>query len=300
MNLRYIVAVFTAVVAIVLWFNIRFFDPESIRGKRVLVTGASSGIGEQIAFEYAKLGAKLVITARRSEHLTKVAKYCRQLGAMSVSIVSADITVPDGRAKLVAETLKILQGLDVLILNHGIMPFGLWKFSSQNFTSIENLMNVNFLSYVDLTTQFFDSLKHSKGRIGVLSSVSGKHSFPLMVGYAASKQALQGFFNGLRQEIEFQNFDVTVTLAIYGPIATLKAIETANKFAVSFDPSILMGKVENAAIGLVKGVALGNDEVYYPLYTRLVPYLSTLTPGLSSTAAIYWLRLLSNFIDLDA
>ncbi|GAB6025541.1 hypothetical protein CHUAL_011272 [Chamberlinius hualienensis] len=128
------------IVAYFIFHGIRF-DSESIKGKRVLVTGASSGIGEEVAYKYAKLGAKLVITARRVELLQKAQLKCKELGAQLVVSVPADMAIPEERAKLVSETLKTLNGLDILVLNYAWIASGWWRNTADDFKMLQVMMN---------------------------------------------------------------------------------------------------------------------------------------------------------------
>ncbi|GAB6026217.1 hypothetical protein CHUAL_012425 [Chamberlinius hualienensis] len=262
------------------------FDPNTIRGKIVLVTGASSGIGEQVAYAYAKLGAKVIITARRVELLDGVEKKCKALGAEFVHSVPADMTTPKDRLKLVA-AIEQLGGLDILIVNHAKLDCSWWMGTPENFTNLKNIMDINFFSYVNITSILMASLIKSKGYIGVVSSITGKLGHVCLTSYGASKHALQGFFSSLRQELRLTGVGVSVTLIVYGRIASDNALEVAKNFDSSdhvkcrSDFASNAASTEYAADVLVKGVAERAYEVYFPLHSVFLKYLNRLCPQLT-------------------
>ncbi|CAH2293214.1 hydroxysteroid 11-beta-dehydrogenase 1 [Pelobates cultripes] len=95
-------------VGILGYLYMESFDPESIANARVLVTGASTGIGEEIAYHYAKAGAQLVITARREQALQKVKAKCLELGAKNVSLIIADMGEPVDREQILEKAVTVL------------------------------------------------------------------------------------------------------------------------------------------------------------------------------------------------
>ncbi|XP_074834647.1 hydroxysteroid 11-beta-dehydrogenase 1-like protein isoform X2 [Carettochelys insculpta] len=205
------------------------FNPDTISGTRVLLTGASMGIGEQMAYHYSRFGAEIVLTARRETLLQKVMEKCLQLGAKKVFYIPADMSSSQAPEKVVQFALQKLGGLDHLVLNHiGSSPFQMWDGDVEH---TRWLMQVNFLSYVALASAALPSLAESKGTLIVVSSLTGKFSTPFTASYSATKFALDGFFGSLRQELAMQNQDVCITLCVLGLIntdAALEKIRTAN------------------------------------------------------------------------
>uniref|UniRef100_A0A4W5RRZ8 Zmp:0000000521 n=1 Tax=Hucho hucho TaxID=62062 RepID=A0A4W5RRZ8_9TELE len=101
---------------------------ESVRFARVLVIGASTGIGEQVAYHYAKMGAQIVITARREYALQKVAANCTSLGAQKALYVTGDMSQSSDPERVVRMAVEQLGGLDILVLNHiGSTPIAMWN-----------------------------------------------------------------------------------------------------------------------------------------------------------------------------
>ncbi|GAB6022050.1 hypothetical protein CHUAL_006196 [Chamberlinius hualienensis] len=254
------------------------FNAANYRGKRILVTGASSGIGEQIAYQYAKFGSKLVITARRVELLQKVQKKCKELGAELAVVVPADMANCDDRAKLVSETLKVLGGLDVLILNHGLINFNVWS-KNPDRSLLEYMMNVNFMSFVDVTSMLLDRLKENDGSIGVVSSIAGKFGHPMMPAYAASKHALQGFYSSLRQDFRAHKINVSITLAVFGTIASEKVMENLDEFKTPISIKPFIASTESSADVMVKAVDRKDYELYYPAIAKFLIILHKFLPN---------------------
>ncbi|XP_063076101.1 hydroxysteroid 11-beta-dehydrogenase 1-like protein [Engraulis encrasicolus] len=106
MNLKIKLGLLAALVTAYTWRDT--FDPESVRGKRVLVTGASMGIGEQMAYRYAELGAQIVITARSQNSLKKVVERCLELGAQKALYVMGDMSIPTDPERVLREATELL------------------------------------------------------------------------------------------------------------------------------------------------------------------------------------------------
>ncbi|KFO13169.1 Corticosteroid 11-beta-dehydrogenase isozyme 1, partial [Balearica regulorum gibbericeps] len=194
------------------------FKPEMLKGKRVIVTGASTGIGEQMAYHLARMGSHILITARTESKLQKVVERCLELGAASARYISGTMEDMAFAERVVKEAETSLGGLDMLILNHiGTSYFG---YFNGDVGHVRKLLEINFLSYVAMTTSALPMLKESEGSIVVVSSMAGKVGFPFTVPYSATKFALDGFFSSLRQEFSIQSVNVSITLCILGFIDT--------------------------------------------------------------------------------
>nr|XP_017515213.2 corticosteroid 11-beta-dehydrogenase isozyme 1 isoform X2 [Manis javanica] len=144
------------------------FRPEMLQGKKVIVTGASKGIGEAMAYQLAKMGAHLMVTARSKETLKKVVSHCLKLGAASAHYIAGTMENMTFAEQFVAKAGKLMGGLDMLILNH-ITNTSLTLFSD-DIHLVRRSMEVNFLSYVVLSVAALPMLKQSNGSIVVVSS----------------------------------------------------------------------------------------------------------------------------------
>nr|XP_060628811.1 11-beta-hydroxysteroid dehydrogenase 1 isoform X1 [Anolis sagrei ordinatus] len=254
------------VLAVCFYSRKEDFKPEMLKGKYVIVTGASTGIGEQMAYHLARMGSHILITARTEAKLQKVVSRCLELGAASARYVNGsmeDIIF----AQLVVKKAEELWGnLDMLILNH--VGSSYFKFFDSDVGHVQKLLDINFLSYVSMTVAALPMLKKSGGSIVVVSSMAGKVGFPFTVPYSATKFALDGFFSSLRQEFVMQNINVSITLCILGLIDT----ETAMKATSGIFTSPAAPK-EECALEIIKGGALRQREVYYEYTSTKIPLL---------------------------
>ncbi len=168
------------------------FDPEMVSGKNVVITGASTGIGEQLAYHYARLGANIVITARREQQLQQVIEKCRKIGKNDGKYYYVPLDMADEEAplKLVSYAESVLTGIDHVILNHATYKLGDWQ-GKENLTTLRNTFMVNFDAYVSIASHVMHHLESSKGSIIVMSSVSSMVPMPFITTYTASKHAIQ-------------------------------------------------------------------------------------------------------------
>lgn len=232
------------------------FRPEMLRGKKVIVTGASKGIGREMAYHLSKMGAHVVLTARSEEGLQKVVSRCLELGAASAHSIAGTMEDMAFAEQFVVKAGKLMGGLDMLILNH--ITYSSMSLFHGDVHSLRRIMEVNFLSYVVLTTAAMPMLKQSNGSIAVISSMAGKMSLPLIAPYSASKFALDGFFSTIRKEHLMTKVNVSITLCVLGLIDTETAMKgTSGIFSGQASPK------DECALEIIKGTALRKDELYY-------------------------------------
>ena len=168
-----------------------------LKDKRIVITGASSGIGEAMAREYAKMGAKVVMAARRSEELERIAAEIRNAGG-SVAYAACDVTKEEECKHLMEVAVEAFGGIDVLICNAGLSMRAL--FDDCDLRVLHRLMDVNFWGTVNCTKYALKWLQQSKGSLVGISSVAGIHGLPGRTGYSASKYAMTGFLDTIRIE----------------------------------------------------------------------------------------------------
>uniref|UniRef100_A0A8C8TG60 11-beta-hydroxysteroid dehydrogenase 1 n=1 Tax=Peromyscus maniculatus bairdii TaxID=230844 RepID=A0A8C8TG60_PERMB len=232
------------------------FRPEMLQGKKVIVTGASKGIGREMAYHLSTMGAHVVLTARSEEGLQKVVSRCLELGAASAHYIAGTMEDMMFAEQFVLKAGKLMGGLDMLILNH--ITYTPMTFFHNDIHSLRKIMEVNFISYVVLSVAALPMLKQSNGSIVVISSVAGKMAQPMLAPYSASKFALDGFFSTVRKEHIMTKVNVSITLCVLGLINTETAMKaTSGIFTVQAAPK------EECALEIIKGAALRKDEVYY-------------------------------------
>ena len=168
-----------------------------LSGKRVVITGASSGIGAAMAREYAAMGAKVVLGARQQDKLDELCKEITAKGGQAVYSVT-DVTKAEDCEKLIQKAVDSFGGIDVLICNAGISMRAL--FDDLDLSVLHRLMDVNFWGTVYCTKYALPYLQQSKGSLVGISSVAGIHGLPGRTGYSASKFAMTGFLETIRVE----------------------------------------------------------------------------------------------------
>jgi dehydrogenase/reductase SDR family member 7B len=178
------------------------FSFNMYNNKKVWITGASSGIGEAIAYAFAQEGAHLILSGRNVAELERVKKNCTQ--AAAVDIVQMDIAKHDDVFKITEGVLAKVGHIDVLVNNAGISQRSLAK--DTDFSVDVQLINVDLLGTIALTKAVLPSmLARKSGHFIVITSLMGKFGAPLRSGYAAAKHGLHGFFDTLRAEVYDDN-----------------------------------------------------------------------------------------------
>jgi len=186
------------------------------RDNVVVLTGASAGIGHQMALQLAAQGAHLVLAARDPARLEETAAACRALGAR-VLAVPTDVGDEAQCRALIERAAAGFGRIDTLVNNAGI---GMWaRFEEMtDLSPFEHIMRVNYLGSVYPTWYALPHLKRTRGRIVAVNSLTGRTGVPTRSGYAASKHAAAGFFDTIR--IELEDSGITVTQVFPGFVAT--------------------------------------------------------------------------------
>lgn len=177
-------------------------------GKVVLITGASSGIGEALARECARNGASVVLAARRKERLDRITGEVRALGGEALA-VKTDVSKEDDVRRLVAAAVKRFKRIDVLVNNAARGVFG----PVENIPSEEmhRTFDVNFFGMFYCCREVIPVMKRQgKGHIINISSIAGIMALPLSSAYNATKFAMNGFSESLRRELSSFKIDVSV------------------------------------------------------------------------------------------
>ncbi len=186
------------------------------RGQAVVLTGASLGIGAEVARALAGQGARLVLAARDEGRLQAVADACRALGA-DVEVVTCDITDEAQCRALMHRAVARFGRIDTLICNAGQ---AMWARAEDVADPgvFERLMRVNYLGAVYCALAALPHLRSSRGRLVAVSSLAGKTGVPMRTGYSAAKAALNAFCDSLR--IELAGSGVSVTVVCPGFVGT--------------------------------------------------------------------------------
>ncbi|MBD3217146.1 MAG: SDR family oxidoreductase [candidate division Zixibacteria bacterium] len=191
--------------------------PNSVfKNNVVIITGASSGIGEELALQLADQGAWLTLAARSEDKLETLASECRNRGGKAL-VVTADVASEDRCVKIIDETLEEYKRIDTLINNAGYGSAG-HLHELPDLRELEKVMDVNFRGSVYCTYHALPHIIKTRGRIVGISSVLGKVAAWGGTAYCASKFAMAGFFDALR--IEQHGSGVSVTMVYPGYVVT--------------------------------------------------------------------------------
>jgi short-subunit dehydrogenase len=180
----------------------------AIAGARILITGASQGIGRALAEAAAARGARVLAAARNADLLRELAEQVRARGGR-LETVQADVTSTEGRREMAEAAEQYFGGLDILVNNAGIGATG--HFADVRPDRLRQIFEVNFFGLTETTRALLPLLKMGhKPAIVNISSVAGKRGIPARSEYSASKFAVQGFSEALRAELAKDGIDVLV------------------------------------------------------------------------------------------
>lgn len=184
---------------------------------RVLITGASSGIGAEVARRLARRGDDLVLVARGEEGLRKTLAAVRELGAYA-AVVHADVTDRDQIQDAVDAGAAELGGLDAVIANAGAAAYGL--FGEMDPDDFERTIAVTLIGAANTARAALPHLERTGGVLVATGSVGALHPLPMLGGYSAAKHGLRGLMNSLRLELRATGSRVRVALVHPGPVDT--------------------------------------------------------------------------------
>jgi short-subunit dehydrogenase len=243
------------------------------------ITGASSGIGEGLAKELAKEGAKIVLSARKVEELNRV-KNELNLPDSQVIVLPMDMLEPTKFNEKIEEIIKKFGSIDCLFHNAGISQRGMMIDTPASVD--RQVMELNFMSVVELTKAVLPLMFEQKsGYFVVTSSIAGKVGTPMRSAYCASKHALHGYFDSLRAELWPQN--IGVSLICPGYIKTnisMNAVAANGEKFGKMDKNQEQGMtVEACAQKIIKAVKAEKREVYIGGKEVLAVYLKRFFPS---------------------
>ncbi|CAG9806562.1 unnamed protein product [Chironomus riparius] len=254
--------------------------------KVVLITGASSGIGEALAHSFYVAGCRLILTARRKDELERVRKDLLEIHSTKVThppvVITMDLTDIKSLKEKAEQALNIHGQIDIVVNNGGIVYYG--EVVNTKHEDVMKVMMTNYFGTVELTKAFLPSMiKKKKGRIVCISSVNGKIATPYAAPYAASKFALQAFCDSLRAEVYDDNLKVTIISPGYVATPILRnGITSTGKLPEKRDPDISDGiRPDDLANGVLRAVLDDKkDVIISQLYVEAAYWLSFLCPSL--------------------
>lgn len=248
--------------------------------KVVWITGASSGIGEALAYALNKKGSRLILSARRVDELERVKANC-QGDPEHIAVLPLDLTKSDTFPEKSKQAEAFFGSVDILFNNGGISQRALALDAEMD--AVRRLMEINFFGTIALTkTVVSGMIEQGHGHVVVTSSVMGKIGTKYRSAYAASKHALHGWFDCLRQEVQEHGVDVTLVCPGF-----VKTDVTKNALQADGTKYNEMGDAHNDAMDsnifaekLLPKVSAGKEEIYIGGKEIWAVYLKRLSPKL--------------------
>ncbi len=248
-------------------------------GLTIVITGASEGIGAELARQLARERPKLVLAARTPEALERVARDCRALGAEAIA-VPTDVALDDDCRRLIERAVAAFGRVDVLVANAGISMHA--RFTEiEDFSTFERLFRINTMGTIGCVRHAYPHLKATHGLIVGVSSLAGRTGVPERTTYCTSKYAQTGFLDALRIEAADDGIDVMV--AFPGVVATELRRHGWN---VRGEPAGFSGlseanamTVEECARLIIDGMRARRREVVMSLRGRIGLWIKLFAPA---------------------
>lgn len=249
---------------------------ELLSNKTIFITGASSGLGREIAIEVSKCGATIILCARREEKLYEVKLECEKLSKKKVYYYVGNLSNEQDIEKICNDIDKKFEKIDILVNNAGFGKFD--DVSNLDMNEAKEMFNVNTLAVIRFCNFFTKKMKELKsGHIINIASQGGKMAFPEGSVYSATKFATYGFSNAMR--LELHQYNIFVTTVNPGPMNTgfFDAAESVRDYVdkakfITLDPNKLAKKI-------VKNMCKNKREINSPLVLEVCAKIYALFPS---------------------
>ena len=250
--------------------------------KTVVITGASSGLGRQLACDLASRRARCVLFARNKEALAEVGAKCEKAGGKVITVVG-DGTKPEDCERLINEATVRFGSIDIYLSNAGLSMWAPFE-EVKDLNIFRRMMEVNYLGAVNGLHFALPHLKQSRGHMVAIASIQSKIGVPYHTGYVASKHALEGFCRALRYDLEGTgvtvltvhphwirgtNLRTNACSADDQPVGDRKLAHTGESISTA-----------ECSAAILKAIGNRDTELIVPAKLRFVPWLKLLWPGL--------------------
>ena len=264
----------------------------NLRGKRAVITGASSGIGAATALLLASEGVELVIAGRRLEQLQSVAEKARTHG-VRCEPVRTDVRVEADCQALIGHAIGKLGGVDILVNNAGFGVFG--PVRAMRTEDLQGMMDTNYFGMLHCTRAVLPSMiEQRSGSIVNVSSIAGIMGYAGMSGYSATKFAVAGFTEGLRDEV--RRYGVSVSLVCPGGTTT-EFFDKANRNEIPAASRLVPDLTpERVARAIRRSIRTGRYRVILPWPALVYMRLKELFPRTAHAV----MRVVSRALEHDA
>jgi len=228
----------------------------NVTHKKILLTGATGGVGQALAIALAKHGARIALVGRQQEKLIALSQAVMQAGGIGKVILN-DFSTPNSAQTVVAEAIQSLGGLDIIINNAGIIDFV--RAAHQEPQVIDNIMHLNAVIPMQLTRAALPHfLAQGAGHIVNIGSIFGSIGFPHYAAYSASKFALRGYSQALRREL----FDTPIKVTYVAPRAIKTAMNDESSTKMLAETNTAMDTPEFVADTIVQAIKSSKEECY--------------------------------------
>jgi len=257
-----------------------------LKGKRILLTGATGGLGQALAIALAKKGAHLALVGRNATKLNHLQKTLERTGSHRVVCITTDLS-EDGANQHIVETAKLeMGGIDILVNNAGVSDFT--KFERQPESRIAEMIHTNVTAPIQLTRLVLDDfMAKNQGHIIFVGSIFGSLAFPHFATYSASKFAIHGFSQSLRRELLGSAIGITYVAprGIKTPLNDANTVAMWTKTGSRMDePDIVAKRIIEALEKEQQEVFIGQPETFFAWLNGVCPTL--VSKGLKKTTHI--------------
>ncbi len=269
----------------------------SLKGRSVVITGGSRGLGLAIAEQFLLKGSNVVLLARDGDELTRAQSLLRERTYRPPTVIACDMTVPTQVDAALTEAEEAYGPIDIVINNAGTIVVG--PFASMNKADFSALLELQLHAVVNITQNLVKRWKSTGGRIANICSIGGKIAVPHMSTYCAAKFALAGLSQTLASELKRDG--ITVTTVFPGLMRTGSPIQAVIKgdheseyawFALGDSVPGVSVSAEYAAKRIVEAVRSGDSEIIFPSTMKLASIAQSQFPELfalaMSTAAAFF------------
>lgn len=248
------------------------------RDKVALITGASSGIGEELARQLGQSGAKLTLTARRGELLEKLAESIAAAGGSKPLALTCDVTRDGDLERLVAESMRHWGRLDTVIANAGFGIVG--PFKKLSVADYRRQFETNVFGVLRTIYAALPEIEKTRGNVVIIGSIAGWGATPGASPYAMSKFAVRALANAITPELRLSG--VKMTLVSPGFVASnIRRVDNQGKFHAGADdpiPQWLVMSTERAVRQILRGVSQGKREIIVTGHGKLLVGLERFMP----------------------
>ncbi len=253
-------------------------NPGPILGKRALVTGASSGLGADLARELALCGADLILVARRTDRLETLAAELRLANRVQVDVIPADLSLPNAAQKLYDSVTSTAKSVDVLINDAGLGLYGLAR--EIPWQKEQAMLQVDVVSLAGLTKLFLPQMLERRfGYILNVASVVAYQPTPRYASYAAAKRYVLDYSLALNYELRGSGVSVTVLSA---PVMSTEFYEVSLQRLTAYQRFVMMTSADTARIA-IEAMLAGKRNIVPGLVNALQAFVSTYSPQSLST-----------------